>query len=59
MWSTGRQSAVSNLFDISFGGGFRLGPLSVGSGSIFSNLLSDSSKTTDVFVGLKIPLYRK
>jgi hypothetical protein len=45
--------------DVAFGGGFRLGPLSVGSGSIFSNLLSDSSKTTDVFVGLKIPIYRK
>lgn len=44
--------------DVAFGGGFRLGPLSVGSGSVFSNLLSDSSKTTDVFVGLKIPLYR-
>lgn len=45
--------------DVAFGGGFRLGPLSVGSGSVFSNLLSDSSKTTDVFVGLKIPIYRK
>lgn len=42
-----------------FGGGFRLGPLTVGSGSIFSNLISDTSKTADVFVGLKIPLYRK
>ncbi|WCO02695.1 DUF5723 family protein [Psychroserpens ponticola] len=45
--------------DFAFGGGFRLGPLSVGSGSIFSNLLSDSSKTTDVFFGLKVPIYRK
>jgi hypothetical protein len=45
--------------DISFGGGFRLGPLTVGSGSVFTNLLSDSSKTTDVYVGLKIPFYRK
>lgn len=44
--------------DISFGGGLRLGPLTFGSGSIFTNLLSDSSKTTDVYVGLKIPLYR-
>ncbi len=42
-----------------FGGGFRLGPLSIGSGSIFSNLISDSSQTADIFVGLKIPLYRK
>ncbi len=45
--------------DISFGGGFRFGPLTVGSGSIFTNLLSDSSKTTDVYVGLKIPFFRK
>ena len=45
--------------DVSFGGGIRLGPLTVGSGSVFTNLLSDSSKTTDVFLGLKVPLYRK
>lgn len=45
--------------DFVFGGGFRLGPLSVGSGSVFSNLISESSQTADVFVGLKIPLYRK
>ncbi len=45
--------------DISFGGGIRLGSLTVGSGSVFTNLLSDSSKTTDVYVGLKIPFYRK
>ncbi|QNK78932.1 hypothetical protein H7F37_07640 [Winogradskyella sp. PAMC22761] len=44
--------------DVSFGGGLRLGPLTVGSGSVFTNLLSSSSKTTDVYVGLKIPLYR-
>lgn len=45
--------------DFAFGGGFRIGPLSVGSGSVFSNLISDSSKSTDVFVGLKVPIYRK
>ncbi len=45
--------------DISFGGGFRFGSLTIGSGSVFTNLLSDSSKTTDVYVGLKIPFYRK
>lgn len=45
--------------DFAFGGGFRFGPLTVGSGSVFSNLLSDSSKTTDVYLGLKIPNYRK
>ncbi|TXD82024.1 hypothetical protein ESY86_20460 [Subsaximicrobium wynnwilliamsii] len=45
--------------DFAFGTGIRLGPLTVGSASVFSNLLSDSSKTTDVFVGLNIPIYRK
>lgn len=44
--------------DFAFGGGLRFGPLSVGSGSVFSNLMSDS-KTTDLFFGLKIPVYRK
>ncbi|SDH75148.1 DUF5723 family protein [Winogradskyella thalassocola] len=44
--------------DTSFGGGIRVGPLTVGSGSVFTNLLSDSSKTTDVYLGLNIPLYR-
>ncbi len=51
--------SIRQYDDIAFGGGFRLGPLTVGSGSVFSNLLSDSSKATDVFVGLKIPIYRK
>jgi hypothetical protein len=41
------------------GAGLRFGPLSVGSGSILSNLLSDSTQSADVFFGLKIPLYRK
>jgi hypothetical protein len=45
--------------DVAFGTGLRFGPLSIGSGSLLSNLLSDESKTTDVFVGLKIPLFRK
>ena len=44
--------------DLSFGGGLRFGPLTVGSGSVFTNLLSESSKTTDIYLGLKIPLYR-
>lgn len=40
------------------GAGLRLGPLSIGSGSLISNYISDSAKTTDVYVGLKIPIYR-
>ncbi|MBN4084757.1 hypothetical protein JYT89_00280 [Flavobacteriaceae bacterium AH-315-B10] len=45
--------------DLSWGAGFRFGPLIVGSGSVLTNLLSNSSKTTDVYVGLKVPIYRK
>lgn len=45
--------------DVAFGGGFRFGPLTVGSGSVFSNLISDSSKSADIYFGLKIPIYRK
>ncbi|XMO85500.1 DUF5723 family protein [Algibacter sp. AS12] len=44
--------------DFAWGGGIRLGPLMVGSGSILSNLLSDTTKTTDVYLGLKIPIYQ-
>ncbi|MEN3323048.1 DUF5723 family protein [Mariniflexile soesokkakense] len=45
--------------DFAWGAGLRFGPLTVGSGAVLTNLLSDSSKTTDVYVGLKIPIYRK
>jgi len=44
---------------LSWGAGLRFGPLMLGSGSVLTNLLSDTSKTTDVFVGLKVPIYRK
>ena len=50
--------SIRQYGDFAWGGGFRFGPLMVGSGSILSNLLSDTSKTTDVYVGLKIPLYQ-
>ncbi|WP_445737042.1 DUF5723 family protein [Mariniflexile sp.] len=45
--------------DIAWGAGLRLGPLTVGSGSVLTNLLSKNSKFTDVYFGLKIPIYRK
>ena len=44
--------------DLAWGAGLRFGPLMIGSGSMLSNLLSDSSKTTDAYIGLKIPLYQ-
>ena len=40
--------------DLSWGAGLRLGPLMVGSGSILTNLLSSTSKTTDIYLGFKI-----
>ncbi|WP_289038151.1 DUF5723 family protein [uncultured Zobellia sp.] len=45
--------------DVAWGFGLRLGPLTIGSGSILTNILSDNSKTSDVYFGLKIPLYKK
>ncbi|MGB5941837.1 MAG: DUF5723 family protein [Leeuwenhoekiella sp.] len=44
---------------LAWGAGLRLGPFHVGSGSVLTNLLSESSKTVDVFAGVKIPIYRK
>ena len=44
--------------DFAWGLGFRLGPLTIGSGSILTNLISDNSKNADVYVGLKVPLYK-
>ncbi|MEO9892596.1 DUF5723 family protein [Aurantibacter sp.] len=45
--------------DLAWGLGFRLGPLTFGSGSVLTNLISENSKNADVYVGLKIPLYKK
>lgn len=45
--------------EFAMGAGFRLGPLSIGSGSILSSFISNEPKTTDIFIGLKIPIYRK
>jgi hypothetical protein len=45
--------------NLAWGLGLRMGPLTVGSGSILTNLISDNSKNADVYVGLKIPLYKR
>lgn len=45
--------------EFAMGAGFRFGPLSLGSSSILSSLISDKSRTADIFLGLKIPIYRK
>lgn len=44
--------------DFAWGAGLRFSGLMIGSGSILSNLLSNTTKTTDVYIGLKIPLYQ-
>lgn len=44
---------------IMWGFGLRFGPLTVGSGSALSNLLSNSSKSTDFYLGFKVPLNGK
>ncbi|MEE9363049.1 MAG: DUF5723 family protein [Cellulophaga sp.] len=41
-----------------WGAGLRAGPLYIGSGSILSVLMGDSSKSADVYAGLKIPIYQ-
>lgn len=42
----------------SAGAGLRFGPLTVGSGSAITNLLSTSDRTTDVYLGIKVPIYQ-
>jgi len=39
------------------GAGFRLGPLYMGSSSLFTNLFSEKSKGADFYAGLKIPVF--
>lgn len=49
----------SNLGGISFGAGLRVGPLFVGSGTLFSSLLSKKAELANVYLGLKVPLYQR
>lgn len=43
---------------INSGIGFRLGPVWIGSNSIFSNVFSKKSYGTDVYMAIKIPVFR-
>lgn len=45
--------------NLTVGTNFRLGPFFAGSGSVLSNLFSDSTTSADVYAGIKVPLYRK
>lgn len=40
------------------GTGLRVGPLMLGSGSLLTNLISKESKGFDVYLGLKVPIYK-
>jgi len=40
------------------GAGFRLGPIYAGSGSIITSILGDQSKAADIYLGVKIPLFK-
>jgi hypothetical protein len=48
--------SVMEYSDFIWGAGFRFGLLTVGSGSIISNLITDDSRAADVYAGLKIPI---
>lgn len=48
---------IRQFSGFNWGAGFRLGPLYAGSGSIISNLISDKSKSIDIYAGLKVPIY--
>lgn len=50
--------SYTGLDNIKVGYGFRLGPLYLGSGSILSNVLNSNGKTADVYLGMKIPIYK-
>lgn len=45
--------------NITVGTNFRLGPFFAGSGSVLSNLFSDSTTSADVYAGIKLSLYKK
>jgi len=43
---------------LAWGVGVRAGPVTIGSGSIFTNLISKTSRSADVYIGFRVPLYR-
>ena len=40
------------------GAGFRAGPIFIGSGTLFSNMFSNTSKGCNIYAGLKLPIYQ-
>lgn len=51
-------ASIRQYDGFAMGAGLRLGPLTLGSGSVISNLLNEETKTTDIYAGLKIPIYQ-
>lgn len=49
----------SRLSNTAIGLGFRLGPLTLGSSSVLSNLMGSKSQLAHLFLGLKIPVNHK
>ncbi|MCL6265076.1 DUF5723 family protein [Flagellimonas myxillae] len=49
----------SALGSTSLGAGFKLGPVIIGSGSILSNLLTESAQTANIYFGFKVPINHK
>lgn len=50
--------SYSDLNDLQVGTGFRVGPLSLGSSGLISNVIHHTNKPTDVYLGYKIPIYQ-
>ncbi|WP_010521669.1 DUF5723 family protein [Aquimarina agarivorans] len=50
---------VSVYGGMQWGAGFRLGPLFMGSSSLFSRAIDSETRAFDVYAGLKIPIYFK
>jgi hypothetical protein len=51
--------SVMDYSGFNAGFGFRAGPLFLGSNTLLTNLMSGKSKATNVYFGLKIPIYKK
>lgn len=47
----------SSLGGVTFGAGLRVGPLLVGSGTLFSSLFSKKADLANLYIGLKVPFY--
>lgn len=50
--------SVRQYAGFAWGVGLRAGPLTIGSASALSNLMSNNSKAADVYLGLKVPIYQ-